>query len=243
MGRIQGAFQTRDLAARLRALQQAQSYLRVFIDRLLSYELLDNDTISLCLLDQTSGADEAAAPSRDIRIGRLRGMSTLRRQYETYAQLRLGENEEAEREAMISLVRLRAIEAVNELDSIKKEIKLLEQRDRPERGEKMPRPSSPQPQARAKVIQPFTIVRDRQQLARNVFRPGHSLPTMTIDEYLELERQRGGIVDDSSARNASTTALDEDDEDSLEAKRQRDIQFDRFKDENPRGWGNTYNLS
>jgi hypothetical protein len=46
-----------------------------------------------------------------------------------------------------------------------------------------------------KPLRPFVISnRGREEIQKQVFRPGHNLPTMTIDEYLELERQRGNIL-------------------------------------------------
>lgn len=51
-----------------------------------------------------------------------------------------------------------------------------------------------------KPLQPFTILPsgaggdDRTRLRGQVFQPDHRLPTMTIDEYLEIERQRGNIL-------------------------------------------------
>ena len=52
------------------------------------------------------------------------------------------------------------------------------------------------------AIQPlrlFTIVptreaADRARLQAQVFGPDHTLPTMSVDEYLEIERQRGKII-------------------------------------------------
>ena len=35
---------------------------------------------------------------------------------------------------------------------------------------------------------------DRARLQAEVFRPDHRLPTMSIDEYLEIEQQRGNII-------------------------------------------------
>lgn len=46
-----------------------------------------------------------------------------------------------------------------------------------------------------KPLRPFTLVDKRQQVKDGVFRPGHNLPTMTIDEYLQEERRRGGIIE------------------------------------------------
>ena len=48
-------------------------------------------------------------------------------------------------------------------------------------------------------LQPFTILPsgaggDRARLREQVFQPDHRLPTMSIDEYLEIEQQRGNIL-------------------------------------------------
>lgn len=49
--------------------------------------------------------------------------------------------------------------------------------------------------ADGKPIRPFTILDNREEIRNGVFRPGHNLPTMTIDEYLEEERRRGNIIE------------------------------------------------
>lgn len=47
-------------------------------------------------------------------------------------------------------------------------------------------------------LRPFTILPsdagERARLQSQVFGPGHRLPTMSIDEYLEIERQNGNIL-------------------------------------------------
>lgn len=47
-------------------------------------------------------------------------------------------------------------------------------------------------------LRPFTILpsdaADRARLQAQVFGPGHRLPTMSIDEYLQIERERGNII-------------------------------------------------
>lgn len=51
-----------------------------------------------------------------------------------------------------------------------------------------------------RVLRPFTILpstsamSDRERLRADVFRSGHRLPTMTIDEYLAEEDRRGNII-------------------------------------------------
>jgi immunoglobulin-binding protein 1 len=46
-----------------------------------------------------------------------------------------------------------------------------------------------------KPLRPFTLVDSRSRMKDEVFRPGHNLPTMTIDEYLEEEQRRGNIIE------------------------------------------------
>lgn len=46
-----------------------------------------------------------------------------------------------------------------------------------------------------KPLRPFTLLDSRERLKAGVFKSGHNLPTMTIDEYLEEERRRGGIIE------------------------------------------------
>jgi immunoglobulin-binding protein 1 len=47
-------------------------------------------------------------------------------------------------------------------------------------------------------LRPFTILpggaTDRARLQGEVFRSDHRLPTMSVDQYLEIERQRGNII-------------------------------------------------
>lgn len=47
-------------------------------------------------------------------------------------------------------------------------------------------------------LRPFTILPseagERARFQNQVFGPSHRLPTMSIDEYLEIERQRGNII-------------------------------------------------
>jgi len=76
---------------------------------------------------------------------------------------------------------------------------------------------------------------------------------MTVDEYLEIERQRGGILSTEGARSEAKlpsseqltidsevdgTALGEL---KAEEKRHKDEQWAQYKDTHPRGAGNTMN--
>ncbi|KAG5917674.1 hypothetical protein E4U42_007163 [Claviceps africana] len=89
-------------------------------------------------------------------------------------------------------------------------------------------------------LQPFTLVGSRTDLAAGVFRPGHNLPTMSVDEYLEEERRRGGILEGGT--DPAPVVLDEDDAEAVDRETYKARRWDDFKDENRRGAGNTLNM-
>lgn len=92
-----------------------------------------------------------------------------------------------------------------------------------------------------KPLRPFTLVNSRQELARGVFRPGHNLPTMTIDEYLAEERRRGGIIEGGGEASLRREEPDEDDMEKADAETMKARAWDEFVEANPRGSGNTLN--
>ncbi|KAI8964353.1 TAP42-like protein [Daldinia sp. FL1419] len=92
-----------------------------------------------------------------------------------------------------------------------------------------------------KPLRPFTLTSNRQELQRGVFRPGHNLPTMTIDEYLEEERRRGNIIEGGGEASFNRPEPDEDDIEKADAETMKAREWDEFKEANPRGSGNTLN--
>ncbi|CAL3962755.1 hypothetical protein PZA11_000181 [Diplocarpon coronariae] len=92
-----------------------------------------------------------------------------------------------------------------------------------------------------KPLRPFTLLNSRQNLKAGVFKNGHNLPTMTIDEYLEEERARGGIIEGGGEASGFIPEPDEDnyeigDQETLKAR-----EWDEFTEANPKGSGNTLN--
>ncbi|KAI1624635.1 TAP42-like protein [Exophiala viscosa] len=92
-----------------------------------------------------------------------------------------------------------------------------------------------------KPLQPFTLTDKRTQLQQGVFRPDHSLPTMSIDDYLEEERRRGGIIDGGGNANAPQPEADEDNLEQVDAATMKARNWDEFVEANPKGAGNTLN--
>ena len=92
-----------------------------------------------------------------------------------------------------------------------------------------------------KPLKPFVLLDSRQSVRNGVFKPGHNLPTMSIDEYLEEERKRGGMVDGGGEANSANVLVDEDDFDKADQETMKQRQWDEFVEENPKGAGNTIN--
>lgn len=92
-----------------------------------------------------------------------------------------------------------------------------------------------------KPLQPFTLLDSRQRLRNGVFRPDHSLPTMTIDEYLAEEKRRGGIVDGGGSQGGLPAEVDEGDMNNADQETMKAREWDDFKEQNPKGSGNTLN--
>lgn len=93
-----------------------------------------------------------------------------------------------------------------------------------------------------KALRPFTLLDHRQRLQQGVFRPDHNLPTMTIDEYLEEERRRGGITNGGGPQSQVMEAVDEDDMATVDEATMKARAWDDFVEENPKGEGNRMNM-
>lgn len=92
-----------------------------------------------------------------------------------------------------------------------------------------------------KPLRPFTLTSKRQEFANGVFRPDHSLPTMSIDEYLEEERKRGGMIDGGGPQSGIKPQVDEDDMELADRETLKAREWDEYVEANPKGSGNTLN--
>lgn len=94
--------------------------------------------------------------------------------------------------------------------------------------------------SKGRPMQPFTLLDRRSQLQQGVFRSGHNLPTMTIDEYLEEEKRRGNILQ-GGEQSGIKPEIDEDDMDKADEETMKARAWDEYVEANPRGSGNTLN--
>ncbi len=92
-----------------------------------------------------------------------------------------------------------------------------------------------------KPLKPFTLLDSRQAVRNGVFRPDHSLPTMTIDEYLAEEKRRGGIIEGGGEQSGRPAEPEEDNLDKADMETMKAREWDEFTESNPKGSGNTLN--
>lgn len=92
-----------------------------------------------------------------------------------------------------------------------------------------------------KPLKPFTLLDSRQTVRDGVFRPDHSLPTMTIDEYLAEEKRRGGIIEGGGEQSGRPAEPDEDNLEKADMETMKAREWDEFTESNPKGSGNTLN--
>lgn len=90
-----------------------------------------------------------------------------------------------------------------------------------------------------KILRPF-VVASREAIRQGVFRPGHNLPTMTVEEYLDKEIERGNFLS-GGTKEPEKQVADDNDEAAIDAETYKARDWDEFKDANPRGWGNRHN--
>ncbi|KAI9756899.1 MAG: hypothetical protein M4579_003653 [Chaenotheca gracillima] len=83
-------------------------------------------------------------------------------------------------------------------------------------------------------LQPFTLLDSRDKLRQGVFKSGHNLPTMTIDEYLDEEKRRGGIIEGGGEQSGIKPQIDEDDFEKADEETMKAREWDEFTESNPK---------
>lgn len=248
---------------RAQVLRQAQAAFARFLGLLDDYRLLSRPDVEL--LERFSEdrnhfelvVTKDAALRRDAKISRFRDVKELKLKLEYLAQDpdRIENDDAAARQLYQAEIQLNIFQAFQALEHIALELGILKMRPLEESRERRT-PSdgysdrldlNPQTRGRGgpilsregKPLQPFTLLSDRQRLRDKVYGPDHALPTMTIDEYLDEERRRGGIID--GANDAPALVNDEDDMQMADAATDKAREWDEFIEANPKGSGNTLN--
>ncbi|KAM0563558.1 hypothetical protein ACHAPJ_001282 [Fusarium lateritium] len=201
------------------------------------------------------------AARRDGKIANYRAEKALKEKLQMLRQnpryVEHGD-EELVRELYMTQITFAVHSALQALDSLNREVQILAQAPRPlapastdtpspdDHSSRLDQPlrrlhsipGGPLLSKQGKPLQPFTLVGSRDQMSRDVFRSGHNLPTMSIDEYLEEERRQGNILQGGVEEKK---VVDEDDMDAVDREMYKQREWDEFVDHNPKGAGNTLN--
>lgn len=154
-------------------------------------------------------------------------------------------DEEVQRDFYLLNVRRWITVGLEEIESIDQEAELLVNMDVLKHSAKQRQPARP-------PMKPFVLTKDKMQA--QVFGPGYpSLPTMTVEDWLEQQQkcgvlpapsvpQRLPVEDDVDAKDQEDEdkekKAENDDEDTLLKARN----WDDWKDSNRRGYGNRHNM-
>lgn len=232
-------------------------------------QLLEQYLDSPTTFSAVSTADPASR--RDMKIKRFKEEKALRQKLDYLRQnpLALHNDDDAYRQLQLTNIAFATHQTFAALESIGQELHILSmappaespsaqprvEDDRERNGrsdkysERLDAPLShlsagikgPLLDKSGKPLRPFTLTGKRREFREGVFRPDHSLPTMSIDEYLEEERKRGGMIEGGGAQSQVTPVVDEDDLEAADAATMKAREWDEFVEANPKGSGNTIN--
>ncbi|CAG8529623.1 9546_t:CDS:2 [Acaulospora colombiana] len=204
---------------------------------------------------ETGGMNKDAARRREEKIARYKREKetkvTLMKLQQLLSSIGDDDKEDVNRKHVLTLIDLFIQKSIEQLMSINQEINLLAQmKKRDRRGEASSGRTNddrvevstrddngPLLSSNGRILRPFVITDKREEMREQVFRPGWRLPTMTIDEYLQQEAERGNIID-GGGQKQSKKVIDDNDESAIDAETYKAREWDEFKDSNPRGWGN-----
>lgn len=251
---------TRNVVFRIKFLREADVFFTQFLDRAESmgaltekkrreqYERLESKQFTL---------------SRDEKVGRFKLQREMEKKLEEVQRRRQekeGEEdaeddlEDLEREQLMTFIQLSVIKSMEEQASINQEKEMLEsmlkmnaaapKQDLFSEAHRPPPP--PQGQGiEVTRINPQMEMR-RETIRSGVFKPGHRLPTMSLEEYADrevadaMERQKREEEAPTGPRRYEQLVEDGDEDDAalVEEAAYKDRAWDDWKDANEKGIGN-----
>ncbi|PVU91829.1 hypothetical protein BB561_004180 [Smittium simulii] len=94
--------------------------------------------------------------------------------------------------------------------------------------------------SKGKPTKTFVITDQKIQTKKGVFQPGYSLPTKSIEQFIDEEFERGNVIT-GGGKEPPENILDEDDEDAVDAETMKQRKWDEFTDDVVKGSGNSSN--
>ncbi|EAT83690.2 hypothetical protein SNOG_08522 [Parastagonospora nodorum SN15] len=200
----------------------------------------------------TASARDAAA-RRDAKIARFREEKEIKRKLEYLQQNpKLAENDEhVVRDLHLTSLSFMVFQTFQALESMALELQIISMapaapppgvsgsapderqdgRDKDKYSERLDgqlpglRNTGPLLSSDGKPMRPFTLLDSRQSLKKDVFRE-RNLPTMTIDEYLEEEKRRGGMIEGGGPQSEVRPEPNEDDFDAADEETMKQRAWD-----------------
>lgn len=237
---------------RLKALTSAQGYFHAFLNRCQSYAILTKA--------EKEGFERLETPTTDANLVRQEKVERHKKKKDLKTKIEAltaqiakagtaeDVDEEIDRDLTEALIHLFIETSIENLSMIKREADLLQgmQKMRESGEDPLKAGQASQP---PKPFKPIVIQNTREVLQQQVFRPGWNQPTMTLDEYLVLEQQRGNILQgggpeqEARMEREKLEKLQRDSDADADADTMKKREWDEYTDVNPRGQGNRYNRS
>lgn len=238
-------------------LHRAKVYWRDFLSRCKCYDLTEEDIPEEPSKDKTGNQTTGPPNLRAMEANRAAKIKRYKEKKEVEEKLKslgtwkyvLTKDEEMQREFCFLLLKNWINKALEELPAIYQESEMLEYMAKlKERGEDFEQAASKD--SKQKPMKPFVLLRDKLQA--QVFGAGYpSLPTMTLEEFYQKEINEGKIQLDSrnptpqeeaEQKEASEIKKEEEVETDDPAALQKAREWDDWKDDHRRGWGNRDNM-
>lgn len=246
-------------------LNEAKEWIQNFLNTCQNNEIINKEDISL--MQQLEGGKNPGAPQqRDQKIARYKREKELKQTVQDLRQQLDQLNEEnedrdvddVERDWVQYLIQVEIMKALENWHAIEQELVMVKEMEimkemMQKRGQSSLVEQNSQVNTRAnwgrdkplmtkegRPLQPFVITGKREQFKNQVFGPGYNLPTMTIDQYLEQEMERGNIIQ-GGGEPPEKEEIDDNDYEALDAETMKKREWDEFTEANPKGAGNRGN--
>lgn len=233
-------------------LVESRRYLSAFFEKADRLRMLSERERDAALED-TPIHSVTPAERRDVKIARFKAEKEATRKLAVLrekAGAADADDDEAERELVITVVQSAVRKALDMLDSTNQELEVLrfavrqiekgvDPREKAERA----RPKGPPP-GLGGLPATFRIVSEKEKMKESVFRPSHSLPTYTVEEWGEIEMERAIKLEKEKKEKDIVEAKRKEEEDSdgdeaVDRETMEKREWDDWTDEHNKGSGNT----
>lgn len=239
---------------RLRKLEQSKQELQTFFTSMDGFGLLtelERDRV----LNDTPDAVMSPSQKRDEQVARFKAEKAAGKRLEALVERLKNRNaeeddEEGERDATLVVVQSAVRRALDLNGSLDQEIEILRYAERQRSKGRDPRvvaekarPKGPPP-GLGGMPPSFRIVNEKEAEREKVFRPSHSLPTYTVEEWGEIEAKRMMQAEKEKQEKEIVAKRRKDEEDSdgdevVDRETMEARGWDDWKDEHNKGSGNT----